>query len=109
MKRKSLLSSILLAAAAALAFSAAATIALAADPATTSAKPAAKAAPSKETRESMAVLHEQMAACLRSDKPIAECRDEMRKACHEKLSDHDCPMMGMHDHMRGPPRSSTDK
>jgi hypothetical protein len=35
--------------------------------------------PSKDTREKMATLHEQMAACLRSDKSISECRDEMRK------------------------------
>jgi len=32
--------------------------------------PAAQSPPSKEMREKMATLHEQMAACLRSDKPI---------------------------------------
>lgn len=38
-------------------------------------------ASAKETRERMATLHEQMAACLRSDKSISECRSEMLKHC----------------------------
>jgi hypothetical protein len=40
--------------------------------------------PSKETREKMAVVHEQLAACLRSDKPIAECHKEAMKH-HEEM------------------------
>jgi hypothetical protein len=36
-----------------------------------------QAALSKETREKMATLHEHMAACLRSDKSISDCRSEM--------------------------------
>jgi hypothetical protein len=51
--------------------------------------------PSKETREKMAVLHEQMAACLRSDKTIADCHAEMMQGCQQSLGDHGCPMMGM--------------
>ena len=66
------------------------TIALAADPPAT-----ASGGPSKEIREKMAVLHEQMAACLRSDKSIADCRDEMRKNCRAAMDPHNCPMMGM--------------
>ena len=58
----------------------------------------------KEMREKMAVLHEQMAACLRSDKSLADCRDEMRKSCKDSLGDQDCPMMGMGmgKHSHGP-------
>ena len=66
-----------------------------ADPAPTA--PAAKTAPSpsKETREKMAVLHEQMAACLRSDKSVSECHAQMMKSCHDNLGANGCPMMGM--------------
>ena len=70
--------------------STAATVALAANPTATTSTP-----PSKETREKMAVLHEQMAACLRSDKSIADCRDEMRKNCQTTVGAQGCPMMGM--------------
>jgi hypothetical protein len=65
--------------------------------------PANHPAPSKEMREKMATLHEQMAACLRSDKPMADCRTEMMKNCQSMMGDQGCPMMGMgkgmHDHM----------
>ncbi len=51
---------------------------------------------SKENREKMAAIHEQMAACLRSDKAIADCHSEMRKSCKD-LGPEACPMMsGMH-------------
>lgn len=53
----------------------------------------------KEQREAMAKNHESMAACLRSDKAIADCHDEMLKSCKE--SDV-CPMnasMGKHHGM----------
>ena len=48
---------------------------------------AAATGPSKETREKMAAFHEQLAACLRSDKPIADCHKEAMK--------HHKDMMGM--------------
>jgi hypothetical protein len=48
---------------------------------------------SKETREKMAALHEQMAACLRSDKSFAECHGTMIKSCQEQLGSDGCPMM----------------
>ncbi len=91
----------LAAAAAALVLSMAATAAVAAD---APASPASSAAaPSKETREAMAAIHEQMAACLRSDKSIEQCRSEMHKACHEKVGDTECPMMmRMHDRRMQP-------
>lgn len=49
--------------------------------------------PTKEMREKMALLHEQMATCLRSDKSIAECRAEMQKNCHDTMGNQGCPMM----------------
>ena len=68
-------------------------VAIGADaPAATSA--AAPSAVSKDTREKMAALHEKMAACLRSDKPIAECRNEMMKSCRESIGAQACPMAG---------------
>ncbi len=58
------------------------------------------AAPTKEMREKLAVLHDQMGICLRSDKAVATCIEEMRQACHDTIGEKDCPMMmGMHDHM----------
>jgi len=56
--------------------------------------PSAPTTVTKESREKMAVLHEQMAACLRSDKPLADCHSEMRKSCKESMGDQGCPMMG---------------
>jgi hypothetical protein len=51
-------------------------------------------APPKEVREKMATVHEQMAACLRSDKPLADCHSEMMKNCQDTMGKKDCPMMG---------------
>jgi len=63
-------------------------------------------APSKAMREQMATLHEKMAACLRSDKAFAVCRDEMQQRCRNMMGDQGCPMMGMgmgmHDQMMKP-------
>jgi hypothetical protein len=54
---------------------------------------------SKEIRTQMADMHEKMAACLKSEKPFADCRTEMQTSCmgegHEA-----CAMMGA-DHMKG--------
>lgn len=59
------------------------------------APPAAEAAPSKEMREKMAAAHDAMAACLRSDKSVADCRHEMQMKCQEMHGEQGCPMMGM--------------
>jgi hypothetical protein len=56
--------------------------------------PASRPEPSKEMRQKMATLHEQMAACLRSDKALADCRTEMMKGCQEQLGPNGCGMMG---------------
>lgn len=62
---------------------------------------AAPPEPSKETRAKMASAHERMAACLRSDKAIDECRSEMMKSCKEIMGGQGCPMMGMGMHHPG--------
>lgn len=53
----------------------------------------AATAPTREMRESMATLHEQMAACLRSDKSISECRTEMQKHCQDVMGNQGCTRM----------------
>ncbi len=47
----------------------------------------------KEMREKMATSHEKMAVCLRSDKDLQTCHDEMKKTCNEVMGG-ECPMMG---------------
>lgn len=54
--------------------------------------PAAPSAPSRQMRERMATLHEQMAACLRSDKSMSECRTEMLKHCQSMMGSQGCTM-----------------
>jgi hypothetical protein len=55
----------------------------------------------KEQREKMATIHEQMAACLRSDKAIDECHKEAMKSCQDAMGKDACSTMHehMHDHM----------
>ena len=67
--------------------------------------------PSKEMRVKMATIHEQMAACLRSDKSFSDCRSEMMKGCHQLMGERGCPMMGMgmHDHVMKGASSSAPK
>jgi hypothetical protein len=68
-------------------------------------------APTKEMRAKMAAAHEQMAACLKSDRPIMECHEEMMKhhdeymmhhedGEHEGMErhEHDCMHRWHHDH-----------
>ena len=62
--------------------------------------------PTKEMREKLAARHEQMAACLRSDKPIAECRTEMTKMHEEMMGEMGCPGGKMHPHGDKQPRPS---
>ena len=67
-------------------------IAFAAEP-----PPATATGPSKEMRERMATFHEQLAACLRSEKPIAECHKAAMQHHKEMMGEGGCPMMDM-DH-----------
>ncbi len=48
------------------------------------AEPGMDAAPGKAMREKMAQVHADMAQCLKSDKPMAECQAAMR-AAHESM------------------------
>jgi hypothetical protein len=48
-----------------------------------------------EQRKTMATAHEQMAQCLRSDKPMTECRQAMRASC-DMNGEMGCGMMGHH-------------
>ena len=50
------------------------------------------AVPTKEMREKMATLHEQMATCLRSATAIDECQKEMMKNCEAAMGKGECPM-----------------
>lgn len=51
----------------------------------------------KEQRVKMADMHDKMAACLRSDRAMKDCHDEMKMSCD---ADKDCKEMMMH-HMDG--------
>jgi hypothetical protein len=51
--------------------------------------------PSQELREKMATVHEQMAACLRSEKSFAECRSQMQSNCRQNADGQTCPLMGL--------------
>lgn len=64
--------------------------------------------PSKEDREKMAAVHEQMAACLRSDKPFAECRNDLAKSHHEMMG-MGCPGQKMHPHKDQKPQPAPTK
>lgn len=56
--------------------------------------PKAMSALTVEQRKKMADVHEKMAACLRSDRPMSECHEEMMNACRENMGKGGCPMMG---------------
>jgi bisphosphoglycerate-independent phosphoglycerate mutase (AlkP superfamily) len=62
----------------------------------TSVKPSATM--TKEQREEMASAHEKMATCLRSDKALDECKQEMMDACKDKAGS--CSMMSHHGNMK---------
>ena len=70
--------------------------------------PVATSTPTKAMRERMATLHDEMAACLRSDKSISECRAEMQRHCQAMMGNVGCTrmmgtggMMGMGGGMMG--------
>ncbi len=49
-----------------------------------------KKAPTPEDRAKMADAHERMAACLRSTRPMKECRSGMKKAHMDMGHGHEC-------------------
>jgi len=62
--------------------------------------------PSKEDRQKMAAAHEQMAACLRSDKSVVECRTDLAKSQRQMMQMMGCPGGKMHPHQG--PKSQTN-
>ena len=56
----------------------------------------AKKAPeiTSEQRQKMAGIHDKMASCLRSERPVSECHEEMKKGCGDTMGKDGCPMMG---------------
>ncbi|MDO9183399.1 MAG: hypothetical protein Q7U04_13375 [Bacteriovorax sp.] len=52
-----------------------------------------------DERQSMALMHEKMATCLRSDKSMDVCRTEMMNSCNETMDKDECPMMVRMHHM----------
>lgn len=70
--------------------------------------PSPSPAASKEMRERMAAMHEKMAACLRSDRALSECRQEMHQTCSSMMGEQGCPMMGMGNpgRMMPPPKEN---
>jgi len=46
--------------------------------------------PSPEIREKMAEVHQRMAVCLNSAKPMAECRADMLKNCQDLMGKDSC-------------------
>ena len=55
-----------------------------------------------EQRSQMAAAHEKMAVCLRSDKPISDCRTEMHDQCQNSMGKDGCSMMDMMGGKMGP-------
>ena len=51
-----------------------------------------------EQRVNMATVHENMAACLKSDKTLQTCHSEMKESCKSMMGDEGCKMM-KHDKM----------
>lgn len=54
-----------------------------------------------EQRQNMAATHEKMANCLRSDKSMEVCRQEMMQSCKDMMGKDRCPMMGHMGKMHG--------
>jgi Mg2+ and Co2+ transporter CorA len=56
--------------------------------------------PTSEQLQKMATMHENMATCLRSDKPLADCKKEMMKSCEDSMG-KECKMMHEMHGMKG--------
>jgi hypothetical protein len=53
-----------------------------------------------EQRNKMADVHEKLAACLRSDRPMSDCHEEAMKNCQDLLGAN-CPMGHGKEHQKG--------
>jgi hypothetical protein len=56
----------------------------------------------------MAAAHRKLAQCLESDRPMGECRAEMKPLCPQMMGEHGCPMMG-HGGAHGHGREKSDR
>jgi len=65
--------------------------------------------PTKEIRERMAAEHEQMAACLRSNKALTQCRTEMAKNHQEVTREMGCPGSKMRPNTDKHPQTAPQK
>jgi hypothetical protein len=63
-------------------------------------KPPAHPEMTRDQRNKMAEAHQKMATCLRSDRPLQECRQEMMRACRDTMGADGCPMMDGMGHMK---------
>jgi len=45
-------------------------------------------------RQEMATAHEKMASCLRSERAVTDCHQEMMDSCKDSMGKNFCPMMG---------------
>ncbi len=73
----------------------------------------AQAEPQQDARAKLAIVHEQMASCLRSDMPISHCRARMMTRCQDAMGKSGCSMMGMNSapqavNQRAPAGSDSD-
>jgi len=77
--------------------------------------PAKPPVATKDQREKMAQAHEKAATCLRSARPVTECRQEMMRACADAMGADGCNMMsggmmgGNMMHGQGQPPTETKK
>ncbi len=49
---------------------------------------------SLDQRSQMADLHQTMAICLRSSKPMTDCHEEMKASCKMNMGEDSCMMSG---------------
>lgn len=56
--------------------------------------PSKASAPSTADRETMAAAHEKMATCLRSNKDLQECHNDLRAQCQATMGSN-CPGLQM--------------
>jgi len=52
-----------------------------------------------DQRQKMATAHDKMAACLRSDRLLKDCHEEMMKSCESVMGKDACGIMGHHGKM----------
>lgn len=65
-----------------------------------------------EQRQKMADVHDKMAVCMRTERPMSDCQQEMMNSCQSTMGKDGCGMMGDkmahggHHNMMGNKKSS---